>query len=199
IGAARLELKDAVAGRHEQGQPTAQPRRRAIIPWVLLAAASCVAGVALSYALRARPEPDGRGYRAVILPPSPLSGAPALRLGISPDGRRVAFVAPDSTGNTVLWVRGMDEAGAHALPGTVNAAAPFWSPDGASIAFFADGQLRRIDANGGPVQILCAAPLSPPGAWNREGVIIYAAQQGPLLRVPATGGEPAGATEVTPN
>src|SRR5438067_9079248 len=57
IGAARLKLKDAVADRHEQGQPTAPPRRRAIVPWVLFAAASCVAAVALAYVFRARSEP----------------------------------------------------------------------------------------------------------------------------------------------
>lgn len=32
----------------------------------------------------------------------------------------------------------------------------FWSPDRRSIAFFADGKLKRIDAAGGPPQVLCS-------------------------------------------
>jgi len=33
-------------------------------------------------------------------------------------------------------------------------------------AFFADGKLKKIDAGGEPVQILCDAPNGRGGAWN---------------------------------
>jgi eukaryotic-like serine/threonine-protein kinase len=38
------------------------------------------------------------------------------------------------------------------LAGTEGATFPFWSPDSKSIAFFADGNLKKIEASGGPVQ-----------------------------------------------
>jgi len=75
------------------------------------------------------------------------------------------------------------------LSGSENAAYPFWSPDSRSIAFFAGGKLKRIDVSGGPAQTLCDAGGGGGGAWNRDGVIIFAADNGmPLYRVPAAGG-----------
>lgn len=49
---------------------------------------------------------------------------------------------------------------------------PFWSPDSRSIAFVADGKLKKISVAGGPVtQFLVDTPVTPvPGTWNREGI-----------------------------
>ena len=69
---------------------------------------------------------------------------------LSPDGRRIAFVARGSDGQRSLFgavARGLSAA---ALPGTEGAAAPFWSPDGRFLGFFADGKLKKIDVEGGP-------------------------------------------------
>ncbi len=67
---------------------------------------------------------------------------------VSPDGRRIAFVA-DHEGQPTLWVRALDSASARALPGTEGARRPFWSPDSRSIGFFVNSELRRIEARGG--------------------------------------------------
>ena len=40
--------------------------------------------------------------------------------------------------------RALEEREARPVPGTDGAHRPFWSPDGRSIGFFANGQLRRI-------------------------------------------------------
>ena len=37
---------------------------------------------------------------------------------------------------------------------------PFWSPDGATIAFVAAGELRKLALSGGTVQRICALPES---------------------------------------
>src|SRR6185295_19147162 len=66
---------------------------------------------------------------------------------VSPDGRRIAYVA-DHDGQPMLWVRTLDTAGAQVLPGTERARGPFWSPDSRSIGFFADSDLKRIEARG---------------------------------------------------
>ena len=113
---------------------------------------------------------------------------------LSPDGRRLAFVA-DHEGQPTLWVRALDAAGAHALPGTEGARRPFWSPDSRSIGFFADSELKRIEARGGSAQTVtyalagtngrvgtgrdhpllqhrrhprCAASTPREGAWRRR-------------------------------
>ena len=66
---------------------------------------------------------------------------------------------------------------------------PFWSADSRALGFFADGKLKRIDASGGPPQILCDASFGRGGAWNRDGVIVFSGQAGRgLSRIAATGG-----------
>ena len=67
---------------------------------------------------------------------------------ISPDGRRLVFSASNE-GKSQLWVRPLDSLAAQPLPGTDGASYPFWSPDSASVGFFAHSQLKRIDIVGG--------------------------------------------------
>src|SRR5256886_9096680 len=50
--------------------------------------------------------------------------------------------------------RSLDSLAAQTLAGTDGAAYPFWSPDSASVGFFADGKLKRIDIVGGAPQVL---------------------------------------------
>jgi hypothetical protein len=51
---------------------------------------------------------------------------------------------------------------------------PFWSPDSQSIGFYANGELKRISAEGGPIQSLCRASMVGNSAsWGRTGTIIF--------------------------
>jgi len=124
------------------------------------------------------------------LPPNGEPIAPAL----SPDGTRLAFRVL-RRGEPVLAVRGIDTLETRILDGTEGARFSFWSPDNRVIAFFADGKLKRINASGGPVQIICETGPGFGGTWNRENLIVFSpsATDG-LLQVPASGGQP---TQVT--
>src|SRR5207245_2494388 len=124
---------------------------------------------------------------------TPPTGDP-LSFAISPDGRRLVFSA--SEGKSQLWVRPLDSLAPQPLAGTDGASYPFWSPDSASVGFFADGKLKRIDIVGGAPQVLAVAPLARGGAWNRDGTILFAGNTGPLLKVPATGGEAVAITRL---
>ena len=76
-------------------------------------------------------------------------------------------------------------------------AAPFWSPDSRNIAFFANGKLMRVTLEGGVPQALCDAPNPRGGSWERGDVILFApGSQGPIFRVPASGGTPVAVTRV---
>ena len=67
---------------------------------------------------------------------------------------------------------------------------PFWSPDGRSIAFFAERKLKRIDLVGETVQEIADAPIGRGGAWTADGSILFApSATGALSRVPASGGQ----------
>ena len=86
---------------------------------------------------------------------TPPTTAP-LSLAISPDGQTIAFVAT-ADGQSRLWLRSLESGSARAVKGTDGAEHPFWSPDSASVAFFAEGKLRRLDLNGGSVTTLAVA------------------------------------------
>ena len=93
---------------------------------------------------------------------------------ISPDGSTILFVGRDSTGISQLWTRPLNSEVSTPLAGTSDATYPFWSYDGKSIGFFADGALRTISATGGPVVSLAEAPFGRGAAWSPNGTIIFA-------------------------
>src|SRR5678815_3930674 len=81
------------------------------------------------------------------------------------------------------------------LPATESALLPFWSPDGEQVAFFADGNLRRMGINDDGSQVIAPAPSPRGGDWGPGNVIVYApAASGALMQVPANGGTPTPAT-----
>ncbi|MBL7993755.1 serine/threonine-protein kinase [bacterium] len=108
---------------------------------------------------------------------------------ISPNGKMIAIVATDSSGKNHLWVRPINSPIPVLLQGTDNAYYPFWSHDSKMIAYFADGKLKKIDANGGPSFSLCDAASGRGGTWNKEGVIVFSpTATGPLHQVSSAGG-----------
>ena len=128
-------------------------------------------------------------------------GAPARKLlrtdpnnfAVSPDGQTLAFVAFDSTGQS-LWVRGMGDYKAREIPNTRGAAFPFWSPDGRQIGFFSQAKMRRVRVAGGDPETICDAPSPHGGTWNRRGDIVFSPGNGSLYRVSASGGDPESVT-----
>ena len=111
-------------------------------------------------------------------------------LALSHNGRALAFIAPQARdGGIALWIQEVGSSGAHSLIGTEGASYPFWSPDDRFIAFFADGKLKKIEVAGGPVQLICDAPIGRGGTWNRDSMIVFAGDSGVAIRrVSAAGG-----------
>ena len=117
-------------------------------------------------------------------------------VALSPDGRVLAAVAySDQENKYLIWTHEVGSRRVAVVSGTEDASHPFWSPDGRSIGFFANGKLKRVDVLGGLPQVLCDAPNGRGGTWNREGTILFSpdAFTG-LYRVSSIGGAP---TEVT--
>jgi len=198
----KLQLRWIATGGSQVGDPaviSSKPKKTAVsviaalvAGWVLAAAALVLALVyadGLSSArqlVRANIEgPVGFEFAAV------LTGPPAL----SSDGQRMAFVAwkrdaPPRLGGTI-FVRRVGGGGSEPLAGTDGAIFPFWSPDGKYLGFFADGKLKKIEASGGPVQVLCDAPDGRGGSWSERGTIVFAPRiTGPLQVVSDGGGTP---------
>jgi Tol biopolymer transport system component len=164
-------------------------------------AATVAAGLALAALVAATRTATGDGSGTARLPmrfqvPWPtradVTDASSVKfLEIAPDGRHLAIVS-----DGVLWVRSLDQVDAVRLDRTDGASYPFWSPDSQTIAFFADGELRRIPRTGGTPQRLAPALEARGGTWGPDGTIVFSADQGlrGLSRVPAGGGPVMAAT-----
>jgi hypothetical protein len=88
-------------------------------------------------------------------------------------------------------VRPLAASAATELPGTTGAAFPFWSANGRSVGFFADGQLKRVSVSGGNPVTLCDAPSGRGGLWLGDDTIVFAqTATSPLMRISAAGGQP---------
>jgi DNA-binding winged helix-turn-helix (wHTH) protein/Tol biopolymer transport system component len=111
----------------------------------------------------------------------------AAAFTLSPDGHVVAWSACDKTCS--LYVRRVDQLDPRPLPGTEDASAPFFSPDGRWIGFFASGKLRKVALAGGTPTAIAEAPQPFGAVWMPDGTIVFAASaRGGLLRVSDRGG-----------
>jgi Tol biopolymer transport system component/predicted Ser/Thr protein kinase len=117
---------------------------------------------------------------------------------VSPDGRRIAFVAR-AGGERMLWIQPLNSPTAQPMAGTEGTFYPFWSYDSRYVGFFANGKLKKIEANGGPPQALCDAQNGRGGTWNADGVIIFSGSTlNGLMRVGAGGGVPTELSKLGP-
>jgi serine/threonine-protein kinase len=208
IGEARIALATPVVSAADSlssanGQGNAGLRR-----WVPLAGIALIALIAGAAAGSFAPWPASR----------PVSNSELLTLGIdaggdttiagvgwvglnwvgptailSPDGQVLVFIARGASGGRwQLYARRLDELKARALAGTEGAYAPFFSPDGSSVGFFAGGQLLRVALDGGTVTPVCPAEEARGGAWSQDGTIVFAPRpEGPLFSVRFEGGAPS--------
>ena len=118
-------------------------------------------------------------------------------LAISPEGERIAFLAPGSDGRPAVWVRELGSGEMRMLAGTQGATRfLFWSPDGQSIGFFTQTALRVADLSGAAPLMVCAVGRPTGGTWNSEGDIIFSDRD--FHRVSDLGGQPVPLEAATP-
>jgi Tol biopolymer transport system component len=157
------------------------------------ALAIALAALAFLY-LRPALAPPAEAVRYEIVQPSGVGFSDTVV--ISPDGRKLAFIAT-STGagsQAQVWVRSLDAVEARPLAGTDGVLGrPFWSPDSRYIVFYAPGKLQKIEAAGSPAQTLCTVPASNYGGfWTRDNQIVFGTNASiGLSVVNAAGGAPS--------
>jgi eukaryotic-like serine/threonine-protein kinase len=185
------ELKWIAEGGSKVGLPaivTVKRRTREHLAWTAFGVAAVTAlGFAVAWTRRAPESP------AIVRFPLPIPEGlnDPSSPEVSPDGRKIAFVAKNAEGKSLVWLRPLDQLEPHSLPGTDGANRLFWSPDSRMIAFTGGGKLRKVDVTGGPSQAICDAPTGADGSWSPEGVILFDGRTGdPIWEVPAAGGIP---------
>jgi Tol biopolymer transport system component len=110
-------------------------------------------------------------------------------MALSADGSTLAFISPDETsGIPMIYLQHVGSPTAFVLAGTEGASYPFWSPDGANLAFFAKGKLMKVAISGGSPQALANVQAARGGSWGSRGVIVYAPDSGSYIwRINADG------------
>ena len=196
--AEELKWIGAIGSQAGVAAPVARGRkRRDLLQWIV-PLLTAVAAVAVTWAVMTfRREPPSVVTSSIVAPESvtPLFmvGAPAL----SPDGRFIVLIAGQTNRPRQLWLRPLSGGAAQPLAGTDGASYPFWSPDSGNIAFFADGELRRLSLSGAATQKIADAPAGRGGSWSKDGVILFAPDiTGPLMRVTVSGANATPATKV---
>ncbi|MGB9235885.1 MAG: protein kinase [Terriglobales bacterium] len=175
----------------------AVPRQLPMGRWLAaaLALAAVVAGA--TWLVARRPAPTKRMQFALAVPDE----MSISHMALSRDGSVLVFVSPEeNSALPMLFVQRVGTSVVTLLPGTQDASYPFWSPDGASVGFFANGKLQKTTVSGGGTpQVLATAPAGRGGSWGSKGVIIYAQDaQGPMQRINADGTGIAQLTEIKP-
>jgi TolB protein len=157
-----------------------------------LAGGSAAASVARAYVFT-RSEVAGGG----LFVRASFGGAPRTRLiaeqgfapDWSPDGRRVAYVAPGPGGQFDVWVADADGThGARVTRSRAREVAGTWSPDGRRLLVERDGRLLVIGADGRDVRLLSTGIQA---SWSaRSHRIAFVARRGgsdDLFSIESTG------------
>ena len=171
------------------------------LPWAIAAMAGAIAVAAWVVDRSPGAATAATGPQIITFPIAPPSSGPygftstveAPAMAVSPDGSRVAFVTITRAAETRIWIRALDSLDAKAVDGTDGATSVFWSPDSKSIAFFAGGQLKRVELGGGAPLVICSArqTIGQTGTWSADGTILFASVQGEaILKVADSGGTP---------
>jgi Tol biopolymer transport system component len=190
------DLKTALSWALEQ-QPQVNAPSRSRLGWV--AAVLAVIGIAGWAAYWRASRPTEQMLKPLVR--LDVSLGPEVSLGsvsgtdviLSPDGTRLVYVSQGR-----LFTRLLNQPKTTELAGTEGAFAPFFSPDGQWVAFFAQAKLKKVSVDGGaPISVSEAGGFARGGSWGEDGNIVFALSvTSALSRVPSSGGTPTPLTEL---
>jgi serine/threonine-protein kinase len=193
IGEARFVLAETLSSRPTEKEDALQrprPRIGRLVWW--LTGILAFAGFILSFRLWRATGPVERGMVRlnVDLGLGSLPD-PQITAAISPDGARLVFRASSADGKPMLFTRLLDKPNAVQLPGTEDGAAPFFSPDGQWVGFYAARKIKKVPLNGGaPVTLVENVSDEYGASWSENGFIVAAlGVQADLRRFADTGGK----------
>jgi serine/threonine-protein kinase len=194
-GTAKASRTPPVQSRSSKPRPVLV----SLTPWVLVAllAVATVFQLGRSKPMRRGPSPAVARW-AIGLPAGSRLGLPgpggrfdySRLVAVSADGSRIAYTVQDRLRQSELYLREIDSVEARPIPGTANARAPFFSPDGRWLGFHANGTIQKVALSGGAPQKICKVHrvVSFDASWSPDGTtVVYATDDG-LWRVSAAGG-----------
>jgi Tol biopolymer transport system component len=202
IGEARIALESPgreVSPRVPEITAFAGQRHKTPVWSWAIAGVFAIAAAAVSVVHFRETQPELDVVRTAILSPEKSAFTAGDRSGpmaLSPDGKRIVFAATGEDGKSQLWIRPLDGTAPQPIPGSTGGTFPFWSPDNRYVAFFAGGELKKVDTAGGPPVTLAEAPNPRGGSWSASGTIVFAPNNnlGGLVKISSSGGAATAAT-----
>ena len=195
IANVRIQIKKALTEPATEspiglGRVAQPPLWKRVIPWSMTVVAVAVAAGAVWSLTR----PVSRPITRFLITPeatAPLGSGTGKDMALSPDGSSIVYLS-FSQGERRLYVRRLDENTARPLAGTEGSySQPFFSPDGESVGFFTDNQMKRVSLSGGGAISICNIALGGVSAtWGPNDMIVFSDASFSLYRVSAAGGEP---------
>jgi Tol biopolymer transport system component/predicted Ser/Thr protein kinase len=178
-----------------------QAPARTRLPWAVAGALAVVAAIALWAPWRGVTRPIEQPLVRLDLDLGPdvsLRSTTGPAVILSPDGTRLVFVSQGGDGTRRLFIRLLDQPKATQLSGTEGAYAPFFSPDGQWVGFFARGKLKKTRIDGGEPVSLSDAPAGRGASWGEDRNIIAAldTEEG-LSQVSPEGGKAVSVTSLS--
>ena len=185
----KARLGDIALVRYLLDQKSTEDGRAQLVeargrPWLWIAAASVFAvaaalAIALVWTMRNRAAP--------LASPVRLTADVGVNISLLVQAGTTAVLSPDESvmalvgGATAsappsLYVRRLDQLNATQFAGTEGAFLPVFSPDGNSVAFFAQGKLKKVAITGGTPVTLCDAPNGRGATWSEDGWFLFHAR-----------------------
>ena len=124
------------------------------------------------------------------LPPGETLGSLTLpSFAWSPDGSALVYASARAGSAPQLRLQVLNNTESTIIAGTDGAVAPFFSPDGQWIGFFAAGKLKKVLTRGGAPQTICDAAFGLGGSWGpNDTVYLSPFNTSGLWKVSASGG-----------
>jgi len=187
IGTVRFLMTDTLSLPAAAPAAT-QPSRKSTIPALVIALVVAGLTSAAWWYFRPSPPPPTITRFPLVLPPDQtFTNRGRQFIAISPDGTQMVYTA-----NQRLFLRSMSTLDAQPINGIDGSYAvinPVFSPDSRSVAFFANGAIKKIAVTGGAAVTLCPADNPYGMSWSSDGILFGQGSKG-IMRVSATGGKP---------
>ena len=138
-----------------------------------LAVVTLIIGLSLAWLLKPEATLPHRKFKVDIENLRPRFPRSAYGASISPDGRMIAYLDKGQ-----LWIRHLNQTKPRALPNTVGAYLPFWSPDNDWIGYVLGREIHKIEVQGTSDITLLEVPLFPVfgASWSPAGKIVFSFQ-----------------------
>jgi serine/threonine-protein kinase len=170
-------------------------------PFALGPSVVAVAAIVAAILFARRPEaaapvPPIRFVMAATDSTQPIDNYP-WPAAISPDGSTVVYSVAQGVGGSMLYALRTDQLVARPIPGTAGGYQPYFSPDGAWLAFEMGGKERKVRLDGSAPVTIADASGANGADWTVNDDIVLGAQGrfAGLSVVSAAGGEPRVVTE----